>query len=287
MHTATNPTGFDDFTNDLDEEGSPVHNPTEYTPATFTEVCKKCGGKGYVTFGYVHIQRGTCFACKGVGSFTRKTSPEKRAARAQARVERKAKEAQAVRDTGAEWLAANPAIATWLETNAPRSGFAADLLASVAKWGHLTPGQAAAVERSIAKDAAYVAEKAAREAAAPVVCVDALQAAFDNAKAQGKSRISVTLGSLKVKPAKAHEGVLYVTENGEYLGKVKSNQFLRVRSCTPEQEAIVLRLLADPKAALEVYGKETGVCGICNRTLTDPESIANGIGPVCARGFGW
>lgn len=39
---------------------------------------------------------------------------------------------------------------------------------------------------------------------------------------------------------------------------------------------------ADPAKALEAYGHELGKCGICSRALTDPESIARGIGPVCA-----
>lgn len=33
------------------------------------------------------------------------------------------------------------------------------------------------------------------------------------------------------------------------------------------------------------YGKATGTCGICSKTLTDPKSIAAGIGPVCAKKF--
>ena len=38
----------------------------------------------------------------------------------------------------------------------------------------------------------------------------------------------------------------------------------------------------DPKRAIESYGRETGECGVCGRTLTNPESIRRGIGPVCA-----
>lgn len=34
--------------------------------------------------------------------------------------------------------------------------------------------------------------------------------------------------------------------------------------------------------SLVLYGKEIGVCGKCGRTLTDDESRARGIGPVCA-----
>lgn len=35
--------------------------------------------------------------------------------------------------------------------------------------------------------------------------------------------------------------------------------------------------------ALAAAGKETGICQVCNRELTDPQSIAAGIGPVCGR----
>lgn len=41
----------------------------------------------------------------------------------------------------------------------------------------------------------------------------------------------------------------------------------------------------DPRAASEAYGRALGMCGVCGRTLTDAESIARGIGPVCANRF--
>lgn len=39
---------------------------------------------------------------------------------------------------------------------------------------------------------------------------------------------------------------------------------------------------ADLMVAATDYGKRTGRCGICGRELTDPASIAAGIGPICA-----
>jgi len=33
------------------------------------------------------------------------------------------------------------------------------------------------------------------------------------------------------------------------------------------------------------YGRAIGACGRCGRTLTDADSIANGIGPICASKF--
>lgn len=48
----------------------------------------------------------------------------------------------------------------------------------------------------------------------------------------------------------------------------------------------ILDLIArDPKAASARYGRELGCCGVCNRTLTDEESRARGIGPVCYEKF--
>ena len=47
------------------------------------------------------------------------------------------------------------------------------------------------------------------------------------------------------------------------------------------------QVAADPRAASIAYGRELGVCGVCSRTLTDPESIAYGIGPVCREKTGW
>jgi hypothetical protein len=53
-------------------------------------------------------------------------------------------------------------------------------------------------------------------------------------------------------------------------------------------QAEVLEAIAkDPKAAMLRYGKEIGSCGHCHRTLTNEESRAYGIGPVCRGKMGW
>jgi hypothetical protein len=44
---------------------------------------------------------------------------------------------------------------------------------------------------------------------------------------------------------------------------------------------------AGPEAASKRYGKELGHCGCCGRTLTNPDSIERGIGPVCAGKNEW
>lgn len=54
-----------------------------------------------------------------------------------------------------------------------------------------------------------------------------------------------------------------------------------------ERMRILSEIEADPRAASIRYGHEIGRCGICNRTLTDEQSRAAGIGPVCAGRMSW
>lgn len=44
---------------------------------------------------------------------------------------------------------------------------------------------------------------------------------------------------------------------------------------------------AGPEAASARYGHEIGECGICGRQLTNDESRARGIGPICVQKMGW
>jgi hypothetical protein len=46
--------------------------------------------------------------------------------------------------------------------------------------------------------------------------------------------------------------------------------------------AIATYLAKDPMKHLTAFGHKLGRCGICGRALTDDESLAAGIGPVCA-----
>jgi hypothetical protein len=48
-----------------------------------------------------------------------------------------------------------------------------------------------------------------------------------------------------------------------------------------EKARILAAIAADPMGALARFGREIGSCGHCGRTLTDEESRARGIGPVC------
>lgn len=66
-------------------------------------------------------------------------------------------------------------------------------------------------------------------------------------------------------------GQLYATEGGEYLGKAGLKGL---------STATVLTL-----EAAKAYGRRTGTCCCCGRKLTNPASVAMGIGPICQERF--
>jgi hypothetical protein len=53
----------------------------------------------------------------------------------------------------------------------------------------------------------------------------------------------------------------------------------------PTAVGVLRKIELDVKEAACAYGREIGDCGRCGRTLTNPESIAAGIGPICASKF--
>jgi hypothetical protein len=78
---------------------------------------------------------------------------------------------------------------------------------------------------------------------------------------------------------------------GRWAGRVFVNQqvsddYMPVKS-PAIRDSILRRIAKDPQAAMLLYGKEIGSCGHCGRTLTNEDSRARGIGPVCASKMGW
>jgi hypothetical protein len=78
-------------------------------------------------------------------------------------------------------------------------------------------------------------------------------------------------------------------------GKWAGYTFLSVRASderypiknTEHKKSIMGEIAKDPKEASMRFGRELGQCGICGRTLTDEQSRARGIGPICAAKEGW
>jgi Family of unknown function (DUF6011) len=73
-----------------------------------------------------------------------------------------------------------------------------------------------------------------------------------------------------------------------FLDVQASDVYYPIKNREHKQE-ILAAIAEDVEGAMTRYGREIGRCGAprCGRTLTDPESIARGIGPVCAEKMGW
>jgi hypothetical protein len=281
-----------------------VTPPPSYQPPAYTENCPNCGGTGL--FRFYNGNTGQCFTCQGAGTRSFKTAPTVRARAKERHVERAEQKRIDTAASIASFKAEQPAVWAWMLENERLNGtgkefqFAVSLYEALTEYGSLTDNQLAAAQRCIAKrEVARAARETAATQAAPVADeagIDRLKAAFDHAiakaaeKGRGLRNPRITIGDLTISPAKAtsaNPGALYVKNGVDYLGKIKDGRFMAVTTCTSEQEAKVLAFIADPKSAAEAYGKETGVCCICNATLTNKESIERGIGPICAEKFGW
>jgi len=265
----------------------PIEPPASYKPMDYTEPCKKCRGSGRFV-GWSGRSFGQCFACKGAGKFTFKTSQE---SRAQAKTTRTNKKIDTVSANIDGFKSAQPAIYAWIETSMGSFPFALAMFEAVGKYGSLTEKQLAACQKCIDARTKSQADQVAREAAAPVISITAIEKAFDAARAAGKThKLHLDLDTFDFKPAKAtgkNPGAIYVCEAGEYLGKVVAGKFHASRECGDERRERILAAAADPHAAAIAFGKRTGTCSCCRRTLTDPNSIAAGIGPICATKHGW
>jgi hypothetical protein len=182
-------------------------------------------------------------------------------------------------------MSVSPAVVSWLAAKAPTNEFAASLNSWFLRKGELSEKQVAAVERIIARDAQ-------RQTDAPVVNIKEIEDRFEYAKLKGVGRPLLRLGSFKFKPASAasaNYGAIYVTaeSDGRYLGKIKGGQLFTSRECSPEEEAEIIRVAADPAEAAKAYAIRTGNCCVCGRLLTAEESVNKMIGPICATRYGF
>jgi hypothetical protein len=119
--------------------------------------------------------------------------------------------------------------------------------------------------------------------------------AFKAARSKGAKRLTLRFAGINVKPSK-DLAALWVTSQDEteegryglqpkYLGKVTPTG---MDSRLPDEvKSVLTEAATDPLTAAIRYGKVSGECSCCGRELTDPQSIARGIGPICATKFGW
>lgn len=70
------------------------------------------------------------------------------------------------------------------------------------------------------------------------------------------------------------------------IGGSYTGDYRKVRIRGAEANAVLAQIAADIEGALLRFGLTTGRCGNCGKALSDPQSLATGIGPVCADNLG-
>ena len=268
-------------------------SPEVNIPGTYTEPCKKCRGSGWF-YGYSGRAVGQCFACKGKGKLTFKTSAKQReqgrksAARA---AERKVEER---RTKVEQWQDEHASEMAWINAKADSFDFAFSMREALMKYGHLTTAQLAAVRKCLLRDEERelqrARERAEREKLSATVDITPIVEAFEKARANGIRSPKLRLDTFVFSRAPDHganAGAVYVKEGETYLGKIASGKFQPSRDCNPETQARILVVCADPATAATAYGRRYGRCSICGRELTRNESIDRAMGPICAERFGW
>ncbi len=160
----------------------------------------------------------------------------------------------------------------------------ADYAAKLCQWAGVTappevPGPLPVVETTI--------EKAPARPATPTLPVPGLAALI------APDRFArLTVGALRFTLRNDPADLVWVKDGQDLVGVIDRTEgvFRTVKSGSLRRDDLFTAVAAievDPARALEDHGQRTGRCGCCGRLLTDPVSVARGIGPECALKGGW
>lgn len=251
--------------------------------------CHECAGTGFYRGVRVNQPKSHCFACKGKGWFRASYADRMRA-----RDKAADRKASALTAKQAAFKESNPGLIEALTNIAGWHQFAGSMMQAFQKWGNLTDNQAVAARSALHRVEAKRVERnteRAKENAGKTGEVDttSIQAMFDTAHAAGLKFPKFRTDRLVISRAgdeSKNPGAIYVKCDGAYVGKVKGGMFMPVHAAPADIMALVREVAASPLAAAKVYGFATGTCSCCGRTLSDPQSIKAGIGPVCADKWG-
>lgn len=278
--------GLHDFFLSLESQGEPraASKPVEIKPEE-RHPCFECNGTGLYRGVRVHQDKSHCFACRGKG-YHRKSYEQRQQSKAR-RQQRKVKVQQAAQDVFNE---RHPGLIDGLRAIASWHSFAASILTGFDKFGSLTDRQADAAYNALRRVEEKRKEREAEKASkSGEVSMAAIEVMFNTAKESGLKRPRFITERLKMELAKAtgrNLGAIYVKCDGEYAGKIQGGQFLAVRSAPTNILDLVREIAASPIESARKYGRDTGTCSCCGRKLTDPTSVANGIGPICESNWG-
>lgn len=243
--------------------------------------CRACGGSGQFRSKFTGRLVGECFRCKGTG---------KADAVGQKAVEsRKANAAQREHEAAvakAKFYEEHYDALEYLYKRREHWDFADSLLRQFASRGSLSENQLAAVYRAMERDAAKEkarAEKVAQgEPEGSGLDLSNLPAGR-YAVPDGDTRLKVLVQRPEA-PSK-WAGWVFVSDAAEYGQGRKYGRQAPGKTYSGAIRVELEKIVANPQAACAAYGRLTGTCGICGRHLEDEESVARGIGPICANKF--
>ena len=261
---------------------------SEIAGAMFESKCpvQQCYNGSWVA--YTGRVVGPCRKCHGTGILRTKTNPE---VLKKNREDSKAKKVLAAKENikaAVKFLADNPALDAWFLKKVPSFDFAKSLYDSLIKYGSLTENQLATVEKMIAKDSKWEAD---RNEASHVADLDmtGLVEIFANASQHLKSpRLHIDdLVFTKAPSTGKNAGYLYAKFQDEYAGKISPDgSFMKAWGCSEETVNKIKAISKDPMAAAQAHGHDTGNCSACGRLLTNELSVQIGIGPICRGRWG-
>jgi hypothetical protein len=110
---------------------------------------------------------------------------------------------------------------------------------------------------------------------------------FDKLAAEGFKKPTLRAMGYLFKRAPDHganKGAVYVTKDGEYLGKITTDGKFFISA---EHGKAIYPIVYDPIEEAIKHGHATGECAICGRRLDNKISVYNGIGPICAEKVGY
>ncbi len=160
------------------------------------------------------------------------------------------------------------------------NSFARSIAEQIQAGRKLTEKQQAAIERFIANTKVQTAPA--------LVAFKNIHEAFRAAMQGGAKapQMQVTGFQFRVSRSDPNPDVIFVIREGIYIGKIDAGMWKPGRDGTTKDAELIGVIDRNPVEALKSFGHDTGRCGICGRLLTDPASVKDGIGPICANKWG-
>lgn len=182
-----------------------------------------------------------------------------------------------------------------LSQKAKTNKFAADLLDGFNRWGRFTDKQRPWAEK-LAREVLFPEIKQKTEGLKVGAGFARVNQMFLKARESGLKRPKIRLQDsisnlieISFAPETgSNPGFIYIKSNKQYAGKISPDgEFFPVSSCSEITKNYLKSFSQNPLTVVSQYGRETGNCALCNRTLTKQESIDFGVGPICREKYGF